>query len=90
MNEQSDIRKHFFTKKQLRWGWNILMFNRTGSRTAQASFIGKGIKDDDQILLEYKDETVYEFTASEVKYETNPSDMFSCKLTFTGTTYQKA
>ncbi len=75
---------HDFRKDKLRWGWNGIWFNvHEDKRHADASFIGRGVKDGDYIIIEFPNNTLV-FEASKVEYDSNPPDSFSCLLTLFG------
>lgn len=61
----------------------MLRYRKLTDTTAEAMFIGSGVKDGDHIALTFPQGDVA-FEASKVKYERDPQDMFSCKLTVLG------
>ena len=72
--------RHDFTTDACRWGWTFLNAYPRGENQWNAMFVGRGIKDGDEIALTTKTGVAI-FEASNVKYDDNPPDLMTCRIT---------
>lgn len=76
---------HDFRSHKLKWGWNGLNFTANEDRkTAVMQGVGNGIKEGNYIALT-QNEKDFAYLVEEIKYDTNPSDLFTAKLRISGT-----
>ena len=75
---------HDFRTNNLKWGWNGLSFTANKDRkTATMQGIGKGIKKGHYLAIT-QNNVDYGYLVEEIKYESNPEDMFNAKLRIVG------
>ena len=73
---------HYFRKNKLKWGWNGLSFIvAEDKKTATMTGIGIGLEVGHFIAMDYNG--VVGFKIIDVKYDSNPRDMFTAILSGT-------